>query len=172
MSNFGRVYYEEQFCEIILNFGQWFGSRWCLKYFLSGALVAPFLMEQNHLCNFERGHHGEHSCEVIWNLDQWIRRQCLLKAFLIYSSGSPFVQWTGTICEILEEDIMRNNPVELFWIRTSGSGGNAVWRYWELWQPFCSEVRNHLCNFGRRHHEEQFCVIILNLDQWVKRRCV
>ena len=28
-----------------------------------------------------------------------------------------------------------------------------------------------MCNFGRRHHEEQFCEIILNLDQWFKRRC-
>ena len=32
--------------------------------------------------------------------------------------------------------------------------------------------RNHLFNFGRRHHEEQFCEIILNLDQWSRRRCI
>ena len=25
--------------------------------------------------------------------------------------------------------------------------------YLELWQPLCSVERNHLCNFGRRHHE-------------------
>ena len=25
--------------------------------------------------------------------------------------------------------------------------------------------------FGRRHHEEHFCEIILNLDQWFSRRC-
>ena len=37
-----------------------------------------------------------------------------------------------------------------------------------LWLPFCSAERNHLCNFGR---EEQFCEIILNLDQWFRRRC-
>ena len=37
------------------------------------------------------------------------------------------------------------------------------------WVPFCSAERNHLYNFGRRHHEEQFCEIILNLDQWFKR---
>ena len=30
---------------------------------------------------------------------------------------------------------------------------------------------NHLCNFGRRHHEDQFCEIILNLDQWLSKRC-
>ena len=29
---------------------------------------------------------------------------------------------------------------------------------------------NHLCNFGRRHHEEQFCTIILNLDHFTKWR--
>ena len=37
LCNFGRGYLEEQFCEIILNLGQWF-SRCCLKDFLSGAL--------------------------------------------------------------------------------------------------------------------------------------
>ena len=35
----GRGHYEEQFCEIILNFGQWF-RRCRLKDFLSGALAA------------------------------------------------------------------------------------------------------------------------------------
>ena len=37
-----------------------------------------------------------------------------------------FVQWTGTICAILEEGIMRNNNLKLFCIWNSGSGGNAV----------------------------------------------
>ena len=40
--------------------------------------------------------------------------------------------------------------------------------YLELWQPICSVEWN---NFGRRHHEEQFCEVILNLDQWFRRRC-
>ena len=39
LCNFVRGYYEEQFCEIILNLGQWFRSRFCLKDFLSGALA-------------------------------------------------------------------------------------------------------------------------------------
>ena len=43
--------------------------------------------------------------------------------------------------------------------------------YLELWLPFCSAERNHLCKFGRGHYEEQFCKIILNLDQWFRRRC-
>ena len=39
LCNFGRRYCEEQFCEIILNLGQWF-RRCHLKDFLSGALAA------------------------------------------------------------------------------------------------------------------------------------
>ena len=58
MCNFGKGYYEEQFCEIILNLGQWF-RRCRLKDFLSGALVALLFSVANHLCNFERGHHGD-----------------------------------------------------------------------------------------------------------------
>ena len=30
--------------------------------------------------------------------------------------------------------------------------------------------KNHFCNFGREHYEEHFCEIILNLDQWFRRR--
>ena len=29
--------------------------------------------------------------------------------------------------------------------------------YQELWQHLRSFVWNHLCNFGRRNHEETFC---------------
>ena len=43
--------------------------------------------------------------------------------------------------------------------------------YLELLQPLCSVDLNRLCNFGRRHHEELFCEIILNLDQWFRREC-
>ena len=43
--------------------------------------------------------------------------------------------------------------------------------YLELWRPFCSAEWNHLCNFGRRHHEEQFCEIILNLDRCFRKKC-
>ena len=38
--------------------------------------------------------------------------------------------------------------------------------YLELWWPFCSVAQNHFGNFGRGHNEEQFCEIILNMDQW------
>ena len=44
--------------------------------------------------------------------------------------------------------------------------------YLELWQSLCSVDKNHLCNFDKGHYEEQFCEIILNLDQWFRRRCL
>ena len=40
LCNFRRGYYEDQFCGIILNLGQWFRWRCRLKDFLSGALAA------------------------------------------------------------------------------------------------------------------------------------
>ena len=43
--------------------------------------------------------------------------------------------------------------------------------YPEFWWPFCSVEWNHLCNLWRRHNEEQFCKIIMNLDQLFMRRC-
>ena len=43
--------------------------------------------------------------------------------------------------------------------------------YLELWVPLCSVELNRLPNFGRRHHEKQFCEIISNLDQCFRRRC-
>ena len=39
--------------------------------------------------------------------------------------------------------------------------------YLELCLPHCLAEQNHLCNFGRSHHEEQLCEIILNLDHAV-----
>ena len=42
--------------------------------------------------------------------------------------------------------------------------------YLELWQPICSVEWNHLCNLDRGYYEEQFCEIILNLDQWFRKR--
>ena len=41
-----------------------------------------------------------------------------------------------------------------------------------LWWPFCSVEGGHLCNFGKGHYEEQFFEIILNLNQWLRRRCL
>ena len=44
--------------------------------------------------------------------------------------------------------------------------------YLELWKPFCSAKGNHLFNLGRGFNEEQLCEIILNSDQWLRRRCI
>ena len=41
--------------------------------------------------------------------------------------------------------------------------------YLELWQPLSSADQNHLLNFGKGYHEEQFCEIILDFDQWFRR---
>ena len=37
--------------------------------------------------------------------------------------------------------------------------------YLEPWRPLRSIEWNHLCNYGRRHREEQFCEMILYLNQ-------
>ena len=39
LCNFDRGYFEEQFCEIMLNLGHWFRRRCGLKDFLSGSLA-------------------------------------------------------------------------------------------------------------------------------------
>ena len=67
---FGRGHQEEQICEIILYFDQWFRRRCLLKIFYLELCRPVCLAERMHLCNFERGHHGGgggggHSFEVI-----------------------------------------------------------------------------------------------------------
>ena len=55
--NFGRGHYKEQFCEIILNFDQWFICRLKISYL---ELWRPICSaERNHLSNFGRGYHEE-----------------------------------------------------------------------------------------------------------------
>ena len=130
------------------------------------------LVEQNHLCNFGRRYHEEQFCEIILNLDQWFGR-CRLKIFLIWSFGGPFVQWSWTVCAILAEGIKRNNSVIFFFQFGPVVQEEMPFKgisYLELWLPFCSAEPNHLCNLGRGYQEEQFCEIILNLDQWFRRR--
>ena len=66
---------------------------------------------------------------------------------------------------------MGNIHVKLYGIWTSGS--REIFKdifYQELWQPLSSVDWNHLCNIERRHHEEQPCEIILNLDQWFRTK--
>ena len=66
---------------------------------------------------------------------------------------------------------MGNIHVILYKLRTSGSGDVVKdMSYLELRQSLCSVDLNHLCSIGRRHHEEQSCEIIFNLDQWFRRK--
>ena len=55
MCNFARWYYEKQICGIIMNLGQWFRSRCCLKEFLSGALAALLFDSGNHYAILKEG---------------------------------------------------------------------------------------------------------------------
>ena len=120
-------------------------------------LWQPFCSaECNHMCNFGRGYYGIQFCEIILNLGQWLRRRCLLKDFL-----SEALWWSGTIHAILKESIMGNIIVKSVPVVQEMSFKDIS--YLELWQPLCSVDWNHLCNFGRQHHEEQSCEI-LNLD--------
>ena len=78
LCNIGREYYVKQFCEIILNLGQWF-RRCCLQDFLSGALVALLIGGAEPFMQFWKRASWGTSCEVIWNLDQWFTWRCRLK---------------------------------------------------------------------------------------------
>ena len=71
LCNFGRGFYEEQFCEIILNLGQWFRRRCLLikRFLIWSSGDPPVRWSGTIYANIVRGHHGEHSCEVIRNLD-------------------------------------------------------------------------------------------------------
>ena len=42
-----------------------------------------------------------------------VQKEMLFKIFLMWSSGGPFVRWSGTICAIHVEGIMRSNYVFL-----------------------------------------------------------
>ena len=104
-------------------------------------------------------HHKEQFSEIILNLGQWFTR------FLIWSSGISPVWCSRTIYE--EHSCERYMKLGQVLLEISFKDIS----YLELWQPFCSVDLNHLCNFGRRYLEEQFCEIILNLGQWIWRRC-
>ena len=66
---------------------------------------------------------------------------------------------------------MGNIHLKLYGIRTSGLE-DVIFRHFlsRALAAIYSADKNHLCNFGRRHHKEQFCEIILNLDQWFRRK--
>ena len=48
--NFGRGYYEEQFCEIILNLDKWFWRSCLLKIFLIWSSGGTFMQQSRSIC--------------------------------------------------------------------------------------------------------------------------
>ena len=129
--------------------------------------------ERNHLCNFGRGHHEEQFCEFISNLGWWFRRRCRLKYFLsgalaalVFSGAKPFMQfWKKASWGTFMWSYMEFGPE----VQEEMSFKDIS--YLELWWPFCSVEQNHLCDFGRGHHEEHSYYVIWNLDQLFRRRC-
>ena len=138
-----------------------------------GSLTLEWLKMTDRLAaplwNFGRVHHEEQFYEIILNLGQWFRRKCRLKDFLsialaglLFGAAEPFMQfWKWASWGIF----MEFGPV--FQKKMSFKHIS----YLEFWQPLCSANLNPLCNLGRRYHEEQFCEIILNLDEWLRRKC-
>ena len=51
LCNFGRVYYEKQFCEIILNLDQWLWRICRLKIFLIWSSGSPFVQQSKAICS-------------------------------------------------------------------------------------------------------------------------
>ena len=39
-----------------------------------------------------------------------------------------------------------------------------------MWQPSCSVEQNHLRNVCKGHYGEQFCEILFNLGQWLRKK--
>ena len=109
---------------------------------------------------------GKQLCEIILNLDQWFSRICRLKIFLIWSSDCPLVQQSGTICAILGKENYEDQFCDSFPLGPAVQEGMPLKdiSYLELWQHLRSFKWNHLCNFGRKHHEETFCEMVLNLN--------
>ena len=55
---------------------------------------------------------------ILWNYFEFgsVVQEMSFLRFHIWSCGGPSVPWSGTICAILVEGIIRNNSVKLFWI--------------------------------------------------------
>ena len=86
------------------------------------------------------------------------RTQQYLYEFMFYvleSQNQPYRDVLLCACQYWADRIKQEGP----------------WALGRLHENDWSVEWNHLWNFGRGHHEEQFCEIILNLGQWFRRRC-
>ena len=84
--------------------------------------------ERNNLClcNFGRGYPEEQFYKKYFEFGPVVQEEITFERFLIWSSGSHPAQWSRTIYAIFVKSSVRNNPVNLFFIWTSGSGGDVV----------------------------------------------
>ena len=100
----------------------------------------------------------EHLCESIMNLDQWFRRCLYLALVAILLSGvEQFVKF-------LQMALLGAFPLSFLKLEQVIPGEMSVKdtriSNLELWWPFWSAEHKILCNFGKEHYEELFCVII------------
>ena len=94
-----RGYYEEQFCEIILNLDKWFRRRCLLKIFLIWGSGGPFVQRSRTICaSLVEGIKRNNSVKLFWIWTSGSGDIILKNPF--WSSGSPIVWWSGTICAI------------------------------------------------------------------------
>ena len=99
MRNNGRRHHEEQFCEIIFNFGPVVQEEMSFKGISYLDLWRPFCSAKlNHLCTFGRRHHKKQFREIILKLDRWFRKRCHLKLFLSGTLVAPFTAEWNHLC--------------------------------------------------------------------------
>ena len=96
------------------------------RYFLSRALLTHFSTEQKHLCNLGEGIMRN---MYLWNYFQFgpvVQEKTAFKDISHLELWRPCIKPSKTFRALLVEAITRNNSVKLFWILTSGSGGNVI----------------------------------------------
>ena len=121
LCNFGRRYYEIQFCEIIMNLDQWFRRKSCLKVFLIWISGSPFVRRSVTICAISVEGIMRNNSVKLFEFGSVVQ-EMLFKRFLIWSSGCPPVLWSRAIYAILKEGIVGNIHVKVYEIWTSGSG--------------------------------------------------
>ena len=153
LCNFIRGYYEDKFCEIILNLGQWF-RRCHLKDFSSGALAALLFSGVEPFVQFWK--------RASWGTFMWsyikfgpVVQEMSFKRFLIWSSGGPPVQWSRAIMQ--------------FWKRASW--GTFMWSYMKF-GPVVQEEMPFKEKVYRRTDKDRSQYLTLSLPKqwWARKR--
>ena len=114
LCNFGRLYHEEQFCEIILILNQWYRGKSRFNVVLIWISGSTFVQRSVIICAILLEGIQRNNSVKLFCLGQWFR--CHLKAYL---SGALDTLLFGAI---LEESIIGNIHAKLYDIWTSGPG--------------------------------------------------